>query len=448
MTFGGGENEFNISGSVFGRIQAGKAGQGKNTLTALTLGQGGIFDFSQSESSSINVTNVFQGGQILVGGISSSVNIGLAYSGASFTALSGNNRIVLNDLSAVLDAEGNPEGEQQAISLTGGEGNDVLGFSSSASFSSSVSVSLNISVSGGNNVMQGAGFGDIITAGIGNDVIYGGGVQFEESGSTYNGFQIQGAKASKVALDFSGISNGDLIDLGKGGNNRVLFRSAFETGFTLQKSFRSFQSGSFLSLGTNATSDISVGTGLSASNLLVGSNGQFIGANGTSADGAPSGTTFTKGVFSGAVGIDTLNNFQVGRDKIVLESSKFSVTSETVKLFRSRGALYGVIADGSGATNGGTTYGDFDNVLNNDGYFHEAFAIGATSAADLTAVDFSQEGQLFFDVEAQGLYLGVQGGAKLIARLPGVNLGGDVGGTVANDLVTTEAISNDPVTLF
>jgi len=51
-------------------------------------------------------------------------------------------------------------------------------------------------------------------------------------------------------------------------------------------------------------------------------------------------------------------------------------------------------------------------------------------------------------VEAQGLYLGVQGGAKLIARLPGVNLGGDVGGTVANDLVTTEAISNDPVTLF
>jgi hypothetical protein len=448
MTFGGGENEFNISGSVFGRLQAGKAGQGKNTLTALTLGQGGVFDFSQSESSSINVTNVFQGGQILVGGISNTINVSLAYSGASFTALSGDNRIVLNDLSAVLDAEGNPEGEQEAISITGGEGNDVLGFSSSASFSSSFAVSLNISVSGGNNVMQGAGFGDIITAGIGNDVIYGGGVQFEQSSSTYNGFQIQGAKASKVALDFSGISNGDLIDLGKGGNNRVLFRSAFETGFTLQKSFRSFYSNDFLSLGTNATSDISVGTGLSSSNLLVGSNGQFIGANGTSADGAPSGTTFTKGVFSGAVGIDTLNNFQVGRDKIVLESSQFSVTSESVRLFRGRGALYGVIADGSGAVNGGTTYGDFDNVLNGSGYFHEAFAIGATSAADLSAVDFSQEGQLFFDVEAQGLYLGVQGGAKLIARLPGVNLGGDVGGTVANDLVTTQAISNDPVTLF
>lgn len=179
----------------------------------------------------------------------------------------------------------------------------------------------------------------------------------------------------------------------------------------------------------------------------MGSNGQFIGANGTSTTGV-SGTSFTKGVFSGAVGIDTLNNFQVGRDKIVLDSSEFTVTSESVTLFRSRGALYGVIADGAGDVNGGTTYGDFDNVLNNDGYFHEAFAIGATSAADLTAVDFSQEGHLFFDMEAQGLYLGVQGGAKLIARLPGVNLTGEVGGTVANDFVTTQGIGDDQVALF
>ncbi|MCC5898347.1 MAG: hypothetical protein JJU32_10585 [Phormidium sp. BM_Day4_Bin.17] len=447
MTFGGGENEFNISGSVFGRIQAGKAGQGKNTLTALTLGQGGIFDFSQSESSSINVTNVFGGGQILVGGISSSVNVSLAYSGASFTALSGDNRIILDALTPMLDEEGNPEAEQEAISITGGDGNDFLGVSSSFSFSSSISMSLNISVTGGNNVMQGAGFGDRIIAGIGNDVIYGGSVSFQETSNTYNGFQIQGATASRIALDFSSISNGDFIDLSKGGNNRVLFRSRSETGFSLQRSFRSFQSDKFLSLGSSGTSDINVGTGLSSGNLLVGSNGQFIGANGTSTTGV-SGTSFTKGVFSGAVGIDTLNNFQVGRDKIVLDSSEFTVTSESVTLFRSRGALYGVIADGAGDVNGGTTYGDFDNVLNNDGYFHEAFAIGATSAADLTAVDFSQEGHLFFDMEAQGLYLGVQGGAKLIARLPGVNLTGEVGGTVANDFVTTQGIGDDQVALF
>ncbi|WP_170191154.1 hypothetical protein, partial [Geitlerinema sp. P-1104] len=278
------------------------------------------------------------------------------------------------------------------------------------------------------------------------DVIYGGSVNFQEAGSVYNGFQIQGAKASQVALDFSGISNGDLIDLGKGGNNRVLFRSAFETGFTLQKSFRSFYSNDFLSLGTNATSDISVGTGLTTSNLLVGSNGQFIGANGTSADGAPSGTTFTKGVFSGAVGIDTLNNFQVGRDKIVLDSSEFSVTSESVKLFRGRGALYGVIANGSGA---GLDYSEFDNVLNGSGYFYESFVrgVGSNDTFDENEIDFSEDGQLFFDLEAQGLYLGYEGHAKLIARLPGVNLTGEVG-SVANDFVTTEAISNDPVTLF
>lgn len=443
IEFGAGDNELTFEGFVFGKVKGGKGHHGKNKVKAHSLKKGGIFDFSEAESSKIDVTNVFQGGQIIVGGISSSVNVNLAYSGASFMALSGDNSIILNDLSAALDAEGNPEAEQEAISITGGEGNDILGFSSSASFSSSFAVSLNISVSGGNNVMQGAGFGDIITAGIGNDVIYGGGVQFEESSSTYNGFQIQGATASKIALDFSGISNGDLIDLGKGGNNRVLFRSASETGFSLQKSFKSVQTG-FLSLGTTATSDINVGTGLSSGNLVVGSNGQFVGANGTSTDGVSS----SKGVFSGAVGIDTLNNFQIGRDKIVLESSKFSVTSESVKLFRSRGALYGVIADGSGTVNGGTTYGDFGNVLNGSGYFHEAFAIGATSAADLTTVDFSQEGQLFFDVEAQGLYLGAQGGAKLIARLPGVNLTGDVGGTVANDFVTTQTLSTDQVSLF
>ena len=449
MTFGGGENEFNISGSVFGRLQAGKAGLGKNTLTALTLGQGGVFDFSQSQSSSINVTNVFQGGQIILGGISNTVNVGLAYSGASFTALSGDNRIILDALSPMFDEEGNPEAEQEAISITGGEGNDFLGVSSSFSFSSSVSVSLNISVSGGNNVMQGAGFGDRITAGIGNDVIYGGSVNFQEATSTYNGFQIQGATASSIALDFSSISNGDFIDLSKGGNNRVLFRSSFETGFNLQQSFRSFQSGKFLSLGSSGTSDINVGTGLSSSNLLVGSTGQFIGANGTSVDGAPSGTSFTKGVFSGAVGIDTLNNFQVGRDKIVLDSSEFTFNSnsESVKLFRGRGALYGVIANGSGA---GLDYSEFDNVLNGSGYFYESFVrgVGSNDTFDENEIDFSEDGQLFFDLEAQGLYLGYEGHAKLIARLPGVNLTGEVGGTVANDFVTAQGIGDDQVALF
>ena len=455
IEFGAGDNDLTFEGFVSGKVKGGKGKSGKNKVKAHSLKNGGIFDFSEGESCEIDVTEVFQGGQIIIGGVSSSVNVSLAYSGASFTALSGDNRIILDALSPMLDEEGNPEAEQEVISITGGDGNDVLGVSSSFSFSSFsfssfsfssfVSVSLNISVSGGNNVMQGAGFGDIITAGIGNDVIYGGAVSFEALTSTYNGFQIQGATASSIALDFSRVANGDFIDLSKGGNNRVLFRSAFETGFTLQQSFRSFQSNSFISLGS--TGDINVGTGLSSSNLLVGTNGQFIGANGTSADGAPSGTSFTKGVFSGAVGIDTLNNFQVGRDKIVLDSSQFTLSSESVKLFRGQGALYGVIANGSGA---GLDYNDFDNVLNGSGYFFESFVrgIGSNDAFDAAEINFNAEGQLFFDLEAQGLYLGFEGGAKLIARLPGVNLTGDVGGTVANDFVTIQSIGEDQVTLF
>ena len=421
---GDGDDTILLQGAVFGQV---KGGTGKNKITAHSLKDGGIIDCSEGEDD-ISITNVFGGGQVIVGGISSSVNVNLAYSGASFTALSGNNSILLDNLSAPTDAEGNFISSDKAITLSGGNGDDFIGLRrGGAVLSGSVGVSFNLSATGGNNIMQSGGFADIITVGKGDDIIYGGKASF--SNNKYNGFDLNAADAAKIAKNFKFVSDGDLINLSKGGHNKIVFQSKVETGFELQAAFNRTRT-DFITLGTDGTQDLNLSQDLSDRNLLIGTSGQFLTST--------SGTTVTQGVFSGAIGVDTLTNFNITRDQIVLDQTAFTLNAAgSIQLFQGRGALYGVIADGFGGSN----YGQFDNVINGSGYFHESFVIGATSAADTDLITFNTPGQLYFDTRARGLYLGFDQGAKLIAHLPQVNLQGAIGATVENTFVVSQQIS-------
>ncbi|MCC5899754.1 MAG: hypothetical protein JJU32_17775 [Phormidium sp. BM_Day4_Bin.17] len=421
---GDGDDTILLQGAVFGNV---KGGTGKNKITAHSLKDGGIIDCSEGEDN-ISITNVFGGGKVIVGGISNSVNVNLAYSGARFTALSGNNSILLDSVSATVDQEGNFVSSDQAITISGGAGNDFIGLRrGGAVVSGSVGVSFNLSASAGNNIMQSGGFSDIIAVGNGDDVIYGGKASF--SNNKYNGFDLNAADAAKIAKNFRFVSDGDLINLSRGGHNKVVFQSKVETGFELQAAFNRTRT-DFITLGTDGTQDLNLSQDLSDRNLLIGTSGQFLTST--------SGTTVTQGVFSGAIGVDTLTSFNITRDQIVLDQSAFTLNTNGIQLFQSRGALYGVIADGSGA---GFDYSDFGNVINGSGYFHESFVIGATSAADVDIINFNTPGQLYFDTRGRGLYLGFDQGAKLIAHLPQVNLRGNIGITVENTFVVSQRIT-------
>ena len=175
--------------------------------------------------------------------------------------------------------------------------------------------------------MQSGGFADVITVGKGDDIIYGGKASF--SNNQYNGFDLNAADAAKIANNFRFVSDGDLINLSKGGQNKIVFQSKVETGFELQGAFNRNRT-QFITLGTDGTQDLNLSRDLSDRNLLVGTSGQFLTSN--------SGTTVTQGVFSGAIGVDTLTNFNITRDQIVLDESIFTLNAAAgIQLFQGRG---------------------------------------------------------------------------------------------------------------
>lgn len=399
------------------------------------------------------------GGQVNGNGL---MNIGRAFVGATINGGDGNDGIILKEISVPVGTDADALDADARIVVNGGDGNDVIGFTTEDDgqvFGGSVPVKLELTVTGGNNVIQGGPFSDRITlGGDGSNLVYGGKPNF--NGDVYNGFTISGDDTLNLVENFHKVAGGQQIEANAQSVDRFAIRDLSETGLPLQRKFFEAHNDSFFEFGSGADQ-------IDLANLSEGAKSMLIDV---STAKSVEGTTAEKAVLSGAIGVDTVTNFNVNQDQIVLDISAgqaFAGLSandfEEITLFEGRGGLYGGIAErsrrvfsgfdmfGNPMYNHGQDFEtNFTHVLDQQatgwvnvdntasGEFYQIFVSGETNPVH-------QQG-LFFDVTSGGLYIndGNNSVLNLISVLPEALsddlAGAGFSGTVENTFVEFEAL--------
>ena len=427
VSAGAGDDILNLTNVAEGAFVFGNSGENKINVTGVMAGEltGGI------ENDSIVINEVAKTGIVNTGDGNDTVEVDIARAGATFIASGEQNRIFVDSIGAALDESGSVVADGEAvISFTGGAGADRMGLKSTGeAVNGSVAVSLDLNGGGGNDLLQGGPFRDVINGGAGDDILYGGAPTLDSN--KYNSFDLNNISGSNFAAGFVKVTDGETIS-GNAGADRFVIRSTDEVGGALQTALASTQNGTNGVTFNFGTDDAEISSELLAeNNFLVGSNGQFVTDNN-------SGTNVGTGFYSGAVGIDTLNDFSVGQDTIFIDLEEFSLGGDvvgTIHVFTGQGALFGGIVDSG--TNAGVTSTDGSNVFGANGFFKEQFAVAGTT--DATDIDFDINRQLFFDTASKGLYLGNGDGAALIAVLPNSGITA-TSGTIANNFVRAQTI--------
>jgi len=412
-------------GSIFGKVLGGDGDDyiqakflKKSEVEGAGLIEGGAGD------DTVRVDTMSGGAKINGGEGNDSISVGVALAGATLEAgPGGENSIILDDVGTDADAE------SSVINIVGGAGKDVLGLGSSASYPSGTdAVRFDIQGGGGNDIIQGGRFRDTLNGGADDDVIYGGsptltsnklngGLDFTAAGTT----QLKTILASTSDVSFNDFGDGDQITAGAGADT-IVFRNLRETG-DLQRTI--FEGG---------TATATVGTTGGAAGIQFGSseslsstvNQYLIGTNGAPFEGGntlgSTGAAFS--YISAGFNVDTVTGFDVSDDVIFLDQDNFPEFAGSIRVFNGRGALFGRIVEGSGAS--ATDFTDPASVLADDNTggsvgFYESFALtGGTQAG--SNIDFSKVGSVYFDNETGGLYVGDGSGASLITVLENVTL--------------------------
>nr|WP_286186812.1 calcium-binding protein [Geitlerinema sp. P-1104] len=420
---GAGDDVINISGSVSGSVSGGAGndvisvngsdgvteggailgGEGDDSLYAQVVQAGGLMDGGEGADTLV-VDSLF--GVAKGGGLGKNVfNIDTAFGGAQIFTGAGDEEVILKAVGSAPDGAPN----EGVIIITGGKGNNRLGVSyidepgkPKTVFAAGTDTAELVleGVGGDRNILQGSPFGkDVLKAGPGKDVLYGGSSGLGIGAKT-------GLTGDVLAVNGLNLGDGDLLQ-GNGGNNSFIFMSNQETG-SIQDSF------------TNATvgSGVTVADGMTDYVISVGTDNKAVFGGNVS-----SGTSFVSSAFN----VDTLTGFRIqpGKDgdRIFLNKPGFVAfendfnlglgTATPVRTFASNPGLgngepflFGRIQAG-----GGTTFSaNPDGNVYNDGAFFASFVVGTNGGDDFGVLGSiagagTNDNLVLFDTTTRGLYL-------------------------------------------